>query len=682
MRQRAVWSTTFAASLVAAFGWGLASGGCGAGGSETSNTGGSSPGATSSGTSTGGNGSGGEGGCLFGCDTTTGAGGSQPQGVLMVQPATASLVVDNGSIQTQQFTATLGGKDVTAQVQWVFERPDIGDVDANALFQPTGDVGGVGKLTAKINKSEGSAQVSVTIQKTVNTAGLSGPQQQQFDSPSGPDGSLNVVYPYPETVFPLGVLAPEVQWNGAANGDVYKLSFKEKFYEYTEYFTTSLPARHLIAEADWASVENSGSGSQSDPLTMSLQRMQGGTVYQPKTMTLHVAQGRLRGSVYYWELPNDAGNGRILRIKPDSASVDQFFTANGSCYGCHSVSRDGKKMMASFSEGLPFPQRTIDLSQNPAQYGSINGNQLGGTFSAWNDKGDKIVVSNDAASNPSGSVLRIVDATTGAVLNPNAMGTGCGEPSWSPDGMHMAGICGLGGGGWIFDATSGFLAVGDVAADGVTVSNVHSIVPQPGAQGRPAYPSYAPGSEWIAFGRPTQGSRSTGQGDLWIVNQDGTGLKKLATASNDNKSFNPVFAPLRAGGYFWLVFITRRDYGNQLVGANNQQLWVTAIDDPPSAADPSHPPFYMRGQEMTQKSENAYYALDPCKEIGQGCLSGVDCCNGQCVKDPNTSQYVCGDPPPPGQCSEDGNACQVDADCCNAPNVKCLDGFCQPPPPK
>ena len=152
-------------------------------------------------------------------------------------------------------------------------------------------------------------------------------------------------------------------------------------------------------------------------------------------------------------------------------------------------------------------------------------------------------------------------------------------------------------------------------------------------------------------------------------------------ASNDNRSFNPVFAPLRAGGYYWLVFVTRRDYGNQLVGASRQQLWITAIDDPPTAADPSHPPFYMRGQEMCGKSENAYYALDPCRQLGASCLSGADCCNGQCVKDPNTQQYVCGEPPPPGQCSQDGNSCQTAADCCNA-GSKCIDGFCQPPIPK
>ena len=140
---------------------------------------------------------------------------------------------------------------------------------------------------------------------------------------------------------------------------------------------------------------------------------------------------------------------------------------------------------------------------------------LRGTFSAFNDKGDRIIVSNDDASGVN-RLLTIVDANTGGALAGNVMGTGCGEPAWSPDGTKLAAICGLGPGGWIFDSYQGHLATADVAADGFTVSNVQAIVPQGGEPGRSAYPSFAPGSELIAYGRPTQGSRSTGDGTLWL----------------------------------------------------------------------------------------------------------------------------------------------------------------------
>ena len=211
--------------------------------------------------------------------------------------------------------------------------------------------------------------------------------------------------------------------------------------------------------------------------------------------------------------------------------------------------------------------------------------------------------------------------------------------------------------------------------DGISVADIKTIVPQAGGVGRPAYPNFSPGSEWIVYGRPTQGARSTGNGKLHMVGIDGQNDRILEIASSDNKSFNPTFAPLRAGGYFWIVFMTRRDYGNTLVGANRQQLWMTAISDPPTELpDPSNPPFYVRGQEDCALSENAYFAADPCKDDPDAtCESGIDCCNGQCVFDPMQGKKVCGEK---GACSEGGNACTEAADCCD-PRSPCVDGYCE-----
>jgi len=670
MQKRLAW-VVFFSSLLAVF-WTV---GCSDDSVENSSS--SSKGGSGGANGTGADGNGGD--CLLGCGAGGGVGGNT-QGVIIIDPQNVVLDVVDTTIPTQAFTATLNGQDVTANVTWIYERPDVGDMNAD-IFEPTGLVGGAATLTAQWNNASGNTTVSVNIEKTLNTGGLTQGEIDAFNNPSGADPSMVLLYPYDETVFPLGVLAPEIQWNGAGGGDLYKLTMTEQFYTYTEYFTVSPPARHLVSEADWTNVGSSGAGAQSDPVTVSIQRQSGGQAYDPLLQTWHIAQGRLKGSVYYWELPDacGSGSGRILRIKPDSPTVDQFYQTN-TCYGCHTVSRDGSTMAAGFSNGSPFPFQTIDLTQDPAVLGSLTAAAgVGGTFAAFNDLGDKLLVSNDGGPN---NDLSIHDSATGAMLAPNVFGANCGEPAWSPDGAKLAGICGVSTSSWIFDSSNGDLQVADIAADGVTVSNIQTIVPKAGGVGRPAYPSFSPGSEWLAFGRPTAGSRSTGDGKLWLVAPDGADLKELAIASSDNRSFNPVFAPLRAGGYFWLVFITRRDYGNTIVGANRQQLWITAITDPPSAADPSNPPFYLRGQETCGKSENAYYALDPCKELGEDCTSGIDCCNGTCIKDPNTGDYVCGEPPDPGECAQDGNSCETTADCCNAPSSECVDGFCQPDIPK
>ncbi len=609
-----------------------------------------------------------------------GDGGGLPMGqVIVIDPPMFTLDVDSGNIVGQPVTATILGQDVTNLVTWSFDKPYIGDV-TGGQFLPTGNAGGVGKLSAVLGTSYGEATATVYVTKVVG-AGLVDPTAKAaLDSPSStPDPTMDFMYPYDETVFPLDVLGPELMWNGSLGGDVYKLRIQETYLDYTEYFTADPPSRHLLTETDWQGIGQSGNGAQSDPLAVSLGRYSGGVAYEPEQRTWRIAKGKLKGVVYYWELPDacGSGNGRVLRIKPSSDQAVEFYQPGG-CWGCHTVSRNGQKMMATLDQGFPFPQVTIDLSTDPATPGSINQSSLlTGTFGAFNDKGDRLILSNDD-SGSSSKLLTIVDANTGAALAGNVMGTGCGEPAWSPDGTKLAAICGLGAGGWVFDVGTGHLSVADVAPNGFTVSNVQTIIPQAGAPGRPAYPSFAPGSEFIAYGRPTQGSRSTGDGTLWLTDTTGTNVKQLLNASDDNKSFNPVFAPLRAGGYFWLVYISRRDYGNRLVGANRQQLWITAIQDPPTAEDPSHPPFYLRGQEDCGKSENAYFALEPCKALGEMCESGADCCDGNCIKDPVTGIYECG---LPADCALDGNACETAADCCN-PSALCIDGFCTPEIPR
>ncbi|MBI4699972.1 MAG: hypothetical protein HY744_02205 [Deltaproteobacteria bacterium] len=619
-------------------------------GQASSGTAGS--GATASGSSSGG----GEGGCFL---CSTGGSGAAPSGVLVISPENPELAVVDGNIPTQQFKALLNGQDVTSKVTWVFGSPAVGDIKTDAIFVPTGKVAGLGT------------------------------DQALFDNPAGADPQLSLVYPYPETVLPLRVLAPQLQWNGGSPGDVYRLHMKSKLYDYVEYFAApASPSKYEMPQSQWEDIEFSGQGPISDPLAVELARKSGPTAYQPKGLVLHIAQGFVYGSVYYWELPDACGgggsNGRILRIKPSSPTTDEFYKTN-QCWGCHTVSRDGKQLFASFSIGSPFPFQSIDLTQDPAVLGPIvQATGIAGTFAAYNHDGSKIMYSDNGGSKSAPqSYLHIISSANGQAILQNAMGPGCGEGAWSPDGNKLAAICGMKSGYWTFDAGEGDLVVADYDNNANQKKSDVTIVPKGGGQGRPAYPSFSPDTKFIAYGRPTSGSRTTGNGTLWLVSIDGANTAELIQAEQgDGKSFNPVFAPKSAGGYYWLVFISRRSYGNQLVNKNRQQLWITAIDDPPVAGDSSHPPFYVRGQLDCGKNENAYYALDPCKELGAPCTTGIECCNGQCVYDKNLDQYVCGEPPKPGECVLTGNACTEDAECCDYSEVLCIQGFCQKPAPK
>ena len=124
------------------------------------------------------------------------------------------------------------------------------------------------------------------------------------------------------------------------------------------------------------------------------------------------------------------------------------------------------------------------------------------------------------------------------------------------------------------------------------------------------------------------------------------------------------------------MFVSDRQYGNtltnQAVDTRTKQLWVTAIDPHPApGADPSHPAFWLPGQELNNNNMRGYAALNECKELGDSCEAGYDCCSGFCVE--GEDGFFCDDTVP--MCSPNGSACEVDADCCDDA-AECIAGFC------
>jgi hypothetical protein len=133
-----------------------------------------------------------------------------------------------------------------------------------------------------------------------------------------------------------------------------------------------------------------------------------------------------------------------------------------------------------------------------------------------------------------------------------------------------------------------------------------------------------------------------------------------------------------AGGYFWVFFDSLRNYGNLGIV---RQLWGAAIDIRPDGnytSDPSHPPFYLEGQEFGTDNHRAFAALEVCRPIGDVCVTGIDCCQGFCSIPTDASDAEargsCSTPPANG-CANRDERCAATADCCN-PSDYCINGFC------
>ncbi len=164
-------------------------------------------------------------------------------------------------------------------------------------------------------------------------------------------------------------------------------------------------------------------------------------------------------------------------------------------------------------------------------------------------------------------------------------------------------------------------------------------------------------------------------------------------------NYEPTILPIVSGGYAWIVFTSRRAYGNQLTAtpwqsdpqryditdlskATTKKLWVAAVSLGGSAdADPSFPAFYLPAQEILTGNSRGFWALDPCQSDGNSCDTGDQCCGGCCQPNGAGGALICQSPPPDGHCSAVANCsqaqekCVTSADCCEPSNT-CVNGFC------
>jgi hypothetical protein len=230
---------------------------------------------------------------------------------------------------------------------------------------------------------------------------------------------------------------------------------------------------------------------------------------------------------------------------------------------------------------------------------------------------------------------------------------------------------------------------------------------------RIAWPTMTPDGNWVLYSRSAgadtrtvvDSSSPSGPADLYFAsavthNQevrlaklDGDGYPFAAGARDMSWNFEPSFAPVATGGYFWVVFTSRRSYGNTLVGPAEgaggpsptgavKQLWVAAIDqNPKPGVDPSHAAFHLEGQDESNLAMRGYWSLPPCAQNGQGCQSGTDCCGGYCAPGDDGGAPVCRSMPQ--GCSQNGDKCDQTSDCCNsAAGVTCIAHVCSEPTPQ
>jgi hypothetical protein len=333
-------------------------------------------------------------------------------------------------------------------------------------------------------------------------------------------------------------------------------------------------------------------------------------------------------------------------------------------------------------------------------------------------------VGHDTIAQPAGAPgqAALYDTTSGQELPDTGIPTGALMPMFSPDGTRLA------FNDFAIDNAHG-LAVMDYDIHADKASNYRMLTHEDGAL-RPGWPFFLPDSKGVVYVRSASADFSgdgafIGAGmfgdlagpfapltnlmvpgpesELYIADVASGTVTVLARAmgfdtpadaaagksylpfeDDLHSAYFPTVAPIAAGGYFWLFFDSIRHYGN--LGLQ-RQLWGAAIDihaDGTYTSDPSHPAFYLPGQEFGAGNHRAFAALDPCKRDGDSCTSGIDCCGGTCSLPATKGEFeeavgTCS-PPPMNSCAKRDERCTTHADCCppepGQPANSCIAGFC------
>jgi hypothetical protein len=305
----------------------------------------------------------------------------------------------------------------------------------------------------------------------------------------------------------------------------------------------------------------------------------------------------------------------------------------------------------------------------------------------------------------------LYDAMSGKPLMSTGIPPGALMPFFSPDGTYLV---------FNDNAVEQAHGVGLTRYDTKThtASDYKVIYKEPAGSMRPGWPFVLPDNKGVVFVRTddfdftgggvgVQGEVAPGTAapfsELSVIDIASQKVTLLARAMGFNTpedaannmtylpfgaddlhhAYYPTVSPVGADGYFWVFFDSVRHYGGLGV---QRQLWGAAIDissDGTYVKDPSHPAFYLSGQESGTGNHRAFAALDPCRKDGDKCATGVDCCGGFCYleKPAEFDEAVGSCSPKKMECSRRDERCVLDADCCK-PDMPdempdaCIAGFC------
>ncbi len=383
-----------------------------------------------------------------------------------------------GSPAPFQFTAN--DDDAPVSPAWSIDRGEIGTIDISRRLHAAGNLGGKATITATAgNGAKGATTVTVVVtscrtairtratraaaraarrrrRRRARRGGDRGNAWRRCNGTPTTDPGLALLYPYDQTVWPRGFLAPLLQWQAGAQGDYDAVYIHLHRTRSTTRASSRRPRRRSSTTRSRRPHGSAGGLERGRERDGHARLLAGGVAYGPITETWKIAQGPLKGTVYYNSYGTKLAKNYCARTaehivrRRDArhhGGVDRPGArrrATGSspqCRVCHSVAADGSMLVTEHGDDYSDDQR-LRAQERQRRDGHEPRRTAASPWPALYPNGTFVFTQRGAARRRrrrhGPSALYVVPRGTAIATTGLPAGLRAGTPAFSPDGKHVA----------------------------------------------------------------------------------------------------------------------------------------------------------------------------------------------------------------------------------------------------